>query len=168
MIRQGPTPKKKQVIKNGRSENNPRHKKPKVHDRTYRPISKSRQMYKQQAKKVKHAQDPGTTNLSPANIRSGGSWVRGKRRHGLAMWRRKKPILGFLLKLFWGKCPAGITCHPKEVRMSWNHQVHAIRDRERGHTHCNRQKSHSKQTNKIAFFVWQKGAAQPVQVSGGG
>ena len=29
-------------------------------------------------------------------------------------------------------------------------------------------KSHGKQTNKIAFFVWQKGEAQPTQVSGGG
>ena len=45
MIWQGPTPKKKQVIKNDRSENNPRHKKLKVHDRTYKPISRSRQMH---------------------------------------------------------------------------------------------------------------------------
>ena len=29
-------------------------------------------------------------------------------------------------------------------------------------------KSHGKQINKIAFFVWQRGAAQPTQVSGGG
>ena len=121
MIRQGLTPKKKQVIKNGRSENNPHHKKPKVHDITYRLISRSRQMHKQQAKKVKHAQDPGTTSLYPANIGSGGSWVRGKRRHGLAVGRGKKLILGFLLKLFWGKCPVVMTYHPKETRMSWNH-----------------------------------------------
>ena len=121
MIRQGPTPKEKQVIKNGRSENNPRHKKPKVHSRTYRPISRSRQMHEQQAKKVKHAQDLGTTNLYPTNIGSGGSWVRGKRGDGLAVRRGKKLILGLLLRLFWRKCPTGITCHPKEVRMSWNH-----------------------------------------------
>ena len=89
MIRQGPTPKEKQVIKNGRSENNPCHKKPKVHGRTYRPISRSRQMHEQQAKKVKHAQDLGTTNLYPTNIGSGGSWVRGKRGHGLAVGREK-------------------------------------------------------------------------------
>ena len=49
--------------------------------------------------------------------------------------REKKPILGFLFKLFWGKCPVGMTCHLKEVRMSWNHQVHAMRDRERESTH---------------------------------
>ena len=94
-------------------------------------------------KKVKHARDSSTTNLYPANKGSGGSWVRG---HGLAVGRerererereRKKPILGFLLRLFCGKCPTWMTCHPKEARMSWNHQVHAMRDREREHTHCN-------------------------------
>ena len=78
-------------------------------------------MHEQQAKKVKHTKDSGTTSLYPVNIGNGGSWVKGKRVHGLAVGRRKKPILGFLLKLFWGKCPAGITCHPKEVRMIWNH-----------------------------------------------
>ena len=99
MIRQGPTPKEKQVIKNGRSENNPRHKKPKVHGRTYRPISRTRQMHEQWVKKVKHARGPDTTSLYPANIGSDGSWVRGKRRHGLAVGGGKKPILGFLLRL---------------------------------------------------------------------
>ena len=69
-------------------------------------------------KKAKHAQHTGTTNLYLANIRSGGSWIRG---HGLAVGRGKKPILGFLLRLFWGKCPVKMTYHPKEVRISWNH-----------------------------------------------
>ena len=82
-------------------------------------------------KKVKHAQDPSTTSLCPANIGSDESWVRG---HGLAAERGKKPILGFLLRLFWGKCSVGMTCHPKGARMSWNHQVHVMRDRERAHT----------------------------------
>ena len=27
---------------------------------------------------------------------------------------KRKPILEFLLKLFWGKCPTGMTYHPKE------------------------------------------------------
>ena len=130
-----PNPQKKQVIKNGRSKNNPRHKKPKVHDKTYRIIFRTRQVHEQQVKKVKHAQDSDTTSLYLANIGSGGSWVR---RHGLAVGRRKKPILEFLLKLFWWKCPTGMTCHPKEVRMSWNHQVHAMKDGEKEHTHCNR------------------------------
>ena len=26
--------------------------------------------------------------------------------------------LGFSLKLFWGKCPAGMTSHPKEASMN--------------------------------------------------
>ena len=64
---------------------------------------------------MKHARDPSTTSLDPANIRSGGLWVRG---HGLAVGRGKKPIMGFLLGLFWEKYPVGMTCHPKEVRMS--------------------------------------------------
>ena len=57
-------------------------------------------MHKQHAKKVKHAQDLDTTSLYPANIGSGGSWVRGKRGHGLAVERGKKPYSGFLLRLF--------------------------------------------------------------------
>ena len=47
-------------------------------------------MHEQHAKKVKHTQDPSTTNLYPANIGSGGSWVRVKRGHGLVVERGKK------------------------------------------------------------------------------
>ena len=69
---------------------------------------------------VEHLQGPNFTNLYPANTGDGGLWVRSKR-----VWsggeERGKPIMGFLLRLFWGKCPAGITYRPKEVRMSWNH-----------------------------------------------
>ena len=64
--------------------------------------------------------------------------VRG---YGMAMGReKKKSILRFLLRLFWGKCSVGITCHPIEVRISWNDQVYAMRDREREreHTHYNK------------------------------
>jgi len=68
--------------------------------------------------------------LYPANIGSGGLWVRG---YGLAVGKEKKPILEFLLRLFWRKCPARMTSHSKEAKMSWNHQVHAMRDRERAH-----------------------------------
>ena len=50
--------------------------------------------------KVEHAQGPDFTSLYPTNIRSGGSWVRSKRRYGLAVGRRGKPILGFLLRFF--------------------------------------------------------------------
>ena len=70
---------------------------------------------------VKHAQGLSTTNLYPTNTRSDGPWVRGKRGYGLAMGRRGEPILGFLLKLFEGKCPAGMTYQTKEGKMSWNH-----------------------------------------------
>ena len=66
----------------------------KVHGRAYRPIFRSRQMHEQQAKKVKHVQDLGTTSQKKHTQDSGS---------------------------FGGKCPAGMTCHLKEVRMSWNH-----------------------------------------------
>ena len=41
----------------------------------------------------------------------------------------------FLLGLFWGKCPARMTYHPKEAKLSWNLWVNAMRDRERDDTH---------------------------------
>ena len=58
--------------------------------------------------------------LVPSQYRYGRPWVRGKREYGLAVGRRGKSILGFLLKLFWRKCLAGMTYHPKEGNMSWN------------------------------------------------
>ena len=58
--------------------------------------------------------------LVPSQYRSGGPWVRGKKGYAQAVGRRGKPILGFPLKLFWGKCPAGMTYHLKEGNMSWN------------------------------------------------
>ena len=63
-------------------------------------------------------------------------WVMGQRAWS-GDWERKKKklIMVFLLRFFWGKCLAGMTCHPKEVRMSWNHQVHAMKDRERERAH---------------------------------
>ena len=39
-----------------------------------------------------------------------GSEVRG---HGLVVGREERPISRFLLGLFWGKCPARMTYHPK-------------------------------------------------------
>ena len=61
---------------------------------------------------VKHAQGPDFTSLYLANTRGGGSWVRGKR-----VWsgggEKGKPIMRFLLKFFWGKCPARMTYRPK-------------------------------------------------------
>ena len=65
------------------------------------------------------------------------SWVKGKRAWSSG-GERGKPILGFLLKLFWGKCLTEMTYHLKEVRMSWNHYVHVMRDRERKHSHHSR------------------------------
>ena len=69
---------------------------------------------------MEHTQGSGTTNLYPADTRVVG--------HGLEVresmvwrWGEGDLILGFLLKLFWGKCLARMTYHPKEAKMSWNH-----------------------------------------------
>ena len=90
-------------------------------------------------------QDLDFTSMYPTNIGGGGLWVKGKR-----VWSgggdREKPILGFLLRLFWGKCPTRMTYRPKEVRMSWNHKVHAMKDRKRKNTHIVADKSAT--TNK--------------------
>ena len=71
-------------------------------------------------KKVKHAQDLSTTSLYPTNIESGGSWIRDRRGHGLEVGRGKKPILGFLLRLFWRKYPAEI------VRIMWPNIIYIM------------------------------------------
>ena len=70
---------------------------------------------------VEHVQGSGTTKLYLANTGSGGPWVRSKKGYGLVVGRKGKPILGFPLKLFWGKCLTKMTYHPKEGKMSWNH-----------------------------------------------
>ena len=64
---------------------------------------------------VEHAQGSDTTHLYLANTRAVGHG--SEVREGM-VWRRGKSIMGFSLKLFWGKCPAGITYHPKEGKMS--------------------------------------------------
>ena len=64
--------------------------------------------------------------LVPNQYRGSGLWVRGKRGYGLVVGRREKSIMGFPLKLFWGKYSAGMTYHPKEGKISWNYWVHAI------------------------------------------
>ena len=53
----------------------------------------------------------------------------------MAVGRGEKLILRFLPGLFWGKCLAGMTYHPKEAKLIWNHEVHAMRDGEREDTH---------------------------------
>ena len=60
--------------------------------------------------KVEHAQGSGTTHFYLANIGAMG--------HGSKV---RESILGFPLKLFEEKCPAGMTYHPKEEKLSWNH-----------------------------------------------
>jgi len=59
--------------------------------------------------------------LVPSQYKNGGLWVKGKRGYGSAVRRRGEPILGFPLKLFWGKYLAEMTYHSKEGKMSWNH-----------------------------------------------
>ena len=106
--------------------------------------------------------------LVPSQYKIGGPWVRGKRGYGLAVGRREEPILRFPLKLFWGKGPARMTYHPKEGKMSWNHQVHAMRDSERKCPLLSEWECHSEQANKIRLFVCEWDVARPAQASGGG
>ena len=54
--------------------------------------------------------------LIPSQYKGDGPWVRGKRGYGLVLGRKGKPILEFPFKLFWRKCPVGMTYHPKEGR----------------------------------------------------
>ena len=54
--------------------------------------------------------------LVPSQYKAGGQRVRGKRGYGLVVGRRGKPILEFPLKLFWRKCSAGMTYHPKKSK----------------------------------------------------
>ena len=80
-------------------------------------VKNGRQMHKQQAdfghtwkKGTRKAYTlPACTQLIKDIVRS---WVRDKR-----AWfgggERGKPILRFLLRPFWRKCPARITYHPK-------------------------------------------------------
>ena len=58
--------------------------------------------------------------LVPSQYRGGELWARGKRGCGLVMERRGA-YFGVLLKLFWGKCPVGMTSYPKEANMSRSH-----------------------------------------------
>ena len=71
--------------------------------------------------------------LVPNQYRCSRTWVRGKKGYGLAVGKKGKSIIGFPLKLFWGKCPAGMTYHPKERKMNWNHLVHVIRVSKKEH-----------------------------------
>ena len=59
---------------------------------------------------LENAQGPSTTHLYLVNIEAVG--------HGLAVGRMGKSIMGFSLKLFWGRCHVGMTYHLKEGKMS--------------------------------------------------
>ena len=56
--------------------------------------------------------------LVPSQYRRGGPWAKGKKGYDLVVGRKGKSILGFPLKLFEEKCPAGMTYHPKEEKLS--------------------------------------------------
>ena len=64
-------------------------------------------------KKVKHTRDPGTTSLYPANIKSGGSWVKG---HGLAVGRGKKTYSGVLAQALLGEMSCWDDMPPKRSK----------------------------------------------------
>ena len=118
-------PWKEQALKNEKPKNGSRHKKPRMGGKMCRQTSRPRRTREQQADfgytwkwSTRKTQTlPTCTQPIQEVVRS---WVRGK-----GAWfsggEKGKHILGFLLKLFWGKCPAGMTYHPKEAKMSWDH-----------------------------------------------
>ena len=67
---------------------------------------------------VEYAQDSNTTYMYPVNTRKMS--YEFEVREGVVWWWGKEGelILGFPLKFFWGKYPAGMTYHPKEANMS--------------------------------------------------
>ena len=56
--------------------------------------------------------------LVPSHYMGSGPQNKGIRGCDLVVGRKRGSILGFPLKLLWEKCPARMTSHPKEVRMS--------------------------------------------------
>ena len=57
----------------------------------------------------------------PSQYREGGPRVRGMRECGLAVGRRGSLFWCSHSNSFGEKCPVGMTFHPKEVNMNWNH-----------------------------------------------
>ena len=53
----------------------------------------------------------------------------------MVVGRGEKPILRILLEFFWGEVSCWNDIPPKGAKLSWNHQVHAMRDREKEGTH---------------------------------
>ena len=77
-------------------------------------------MHEQQTKKVKHTRDPGTISLYPANVGSGGSWVRGKKGHSLAVGRgKKKTYSGVLAQALLGEMSCWDDIPPKKSKDEW-------------------------------------------------
>ena len=120
--RQRPNLEREQALKNEKPENGSCHKKPRMGGRICKQAFRPRWMHDQQADfrytwkwSTRKAQtSPACTQPIQEVVKS---WVRGKK-----AWyggrERGKPIMGFLLRLFWGKCPAVMTYPLKEARRS--------------------------------------------------
>ena len=64
-----------------------------------------------------HTQGLSTTYLYPANIRKVGHGL--EVREGVVwQWGEGEAYSGVPTQSLWGKCPAGMTYHPKEANMS--------------------------------------------------
>ena len=57
----------------------------------------------------------------PSQYRRGKPWVKGMRGCGLTVERMGSLVWGSCLNSFGEKYPVGMTSHPREVNMSWNH-----------------------------------------------
>ena len=63
----------------------------------------------------------------PSQCRGDKPRVKGMKGCGLVVGRRGSLFWCSRSNSFGEKCPAGMTFHPREVSMSWNHQMHAIK-----------------------------------------
>ena len=132
-------PQRKQATGEGKSENDSRYKKSKVHGKMCRQSLQTTADAWAASKEVEHVQGPNTSSLYLANIGSGGSWVRGKRGHGL--------VVGKWENLFWHSCLGSFrgnvllgwhTTQKKQGCVGTTRCMPWGIEREREHQHCNR------------------------------
>ena len=65
--------------------------------------------------------------LIPSQYMGGGPRVKAFRGCDLVVGRKRGLFWGSHLSFFRERCPAGMTSHPKEVSMDWNHLMHVIK-----------------------------------------
>ena len=95
----------------------------------------------------------GTNYVYPANTWEVG--LRSRDSRGMVWrWEEKKSILGFLLRLFLGKCFAKMAFLPKEVNKGQDHLMHAIEVGSLRPLSAEGRQGSERMRNKTRTFVW--------------